>query len=68
MNELILFKQRESHLPKICLSVHFVFVYTLNLVSEPSLSIKETVRLLIQTRRAIRIGFKRGASAIGAVE
>lgn len=42
-------------------------VQTLKRVSEPSASIKVTVRLLIQISRAKRIGFNRATSLIGAV-
>lgn len=45
--------------------IHF---YMLNRVSEPSASISDTVRLLIQIRRASLMGFRRDTSAIGAVE
>lgn len=42
-------------------------VQTLKRVSEPSASIKVTVRLLIQISRAKRIGFNRATSLMGAV-
>lgn len=42
-------------------------IQTLKRVSEPSASIKVTVRLLIQISRAKRIGFKRATSLMGAV-
>jgi hypothetical protein len=45
--------------------IHF---YMLNRVSEPSASISDTVRLLIQIRRASLMGLSRDTSAIGAVE
>lgn len=45
-----------------------VYFYTLNRVSEPSASMSDTVRLLIQIRRANLMGFRRDTSAIGAVE
>ena len=45
--------------------IHF---YMLNRVSEPSANISDTVRLLIQIRRASLMGFRRDTSAIGAVE
>lgn len=42
--------------------------YTLKRVSEPSASISVTVRLLIHTSLAKRIGFRRDTSGMGAVE
>lgn len=45
-----------------------VYFHTLNRVSEPSANMSDTVRLLIQIRRASLMGFRRDTSAIGAVE